>query len=481
MRLARAFAAVMHVVTLRGVRIVANKYLRLIKDTGIFALGSLGSKLILFLMVPLYTNCMTTAEYGTADLVFTVAQLVMPFVSVVIFDGVIRFGLARDENPANVLRAGLAVCAVGGAVTLLAAPLIGLYDGVAGWEWYLSTYVVLTMCGSCLMNYLKAKDRNRLYALLSVTQTLVLALCNVGFLLYAGMGIRGYLMSTCIGALVPVVCPLLFGGAARDLARSRFDGHLLKRMLTYSAPLILNNVSYWVIQSFDKVMLGAMVGAAALGIYTVATKIPSLINVVTSIFSQAWGISSVREVEGSNSGRYYSNILKALYTFVFGAAVVIIALVRPFMAVYVGEGFGDSWRYVPLLLVAAAFGAVASYYGSLYGALLKSVNNMMTTLLAALVNAALNVLLIPVIGVWGAVLGTVVAYAAMMAARMADMARYLPIDIGMPRFAASTALMVGFAALVSVDMGTAPVCLAAVALFALINAKPLAGLVKRSR
>ena len=460
---------------------MTNKYTRLIKDTGIFALGSLGSKLILFLMVPLYTNCMTSAEYGTADLVFTVAQLVMPFVSVVIFDGVIRFGLARDEDPANVLRAGLTVCGVGSVVMLIASPLIGFYDAVSGWQWYLSVYVALAMVGSCLMNYLKVMDRNRLFALLSVIQTLVLALCNVAFLLYAGMGIRGYLLSTCIAALIPVVCPLVFGGAARDLMKSRFDKRLLKRMLEYSAPLILNNVSWWVVQSLDKLMLEAMAGAAVLGIYTVATKIPSLINVATSIFSQAWGISSVKEMETTNSGRYYSNVLKALYMFVFGAAVVLIAIVRPFMAIYVGEGFGESWRYVPLLLVSAAFAAVASYYGSLYGALLKSVNNMLTTFLAAVVNAVINVLLIPTMGIWGAVIGTVVAYAVLMVARMADVARFVGIDVGLPRFIADSALMIAYSVAVSVGLGSAFVSVVVMAIYVFVNAKPLLGLVKRSR
>lgn len=460
---------------------MGNNYIRLLKDTGIFALGSLGSKLILFLMVPLYTNCMTSAEYGTADLVFTVAQLVMPFVSVVIFDSVIRFGLARDERPADVLRVGLTVCGMGSAAALIAAPFIGLYDAVSGWQWYLSVYVALAMVGSCLMNYLKVMDRNRLFALLSVIQTLILALCNVVFLLYAGMGIRGYLLSTCIAALIPVVCPLVFGGAARDLMKSRFDKRLMKRMLEYSAPLILNNVSWWVVQSLDKLMLEAMAGAAALGIYTVATKIPSLINVATSIFSQAWGISSVKEMETTNSGRYYSNVLKALYTFVFGAAVVLIAIVRPFMAIYVGEDFGESWRYVPPLLVSAAFAAVASYYGSLYGALLKSVNNMLTTFLAAVVNAVINVLLIPTMGIWGAVIGTVVAYAVLMVARMADVARFVEIDVGLPRFIADSALMIAYSVAVSVGLGSAFVSVVVMAIYVFVNAKPLLGLVKRSR
>lgn len=456
-----------------------NKYLRLVKDTGIFALGSLGSKLILFLLVPLYTNCMTAAEYGTADLVFTVAQLVMPFVSVVIFDSVIRFALATNENTANVLRAGLTVCGIGSIAMVLATPLIGLYKAVSGWEWYLSVYVMLTMCGSCLMNYLKATDQNRLYAFLSVLQTLILAVCNVAFLLLSDKGIQGYLLSTCLSALVPVVCPLVFGGAAHALLISVFDSSLLKRMLAYSVPLILNNVSYWVIQSLDKVMLGAIAGATALGIYTVATKIPSLINVITSIFSQAWGISSVREAESSNNERYYSNVLKALYTFVFGATIMIVAMIKPFMSIYVGSGFGDSWRYVPLLLVAAAFGSIASYYSSLYGAFYKSVNNMLTTLLAAVVNAAMNACLIPFTGIWGAVVGTIVAYAAMMISRMIDAERYIHLDIDLRRFAFTVVIMVAHAVLVSAGCGTPLLSLVSISCFVLVNVKPLLKIMKR--
>ena len=80
---------------------MTSRYKTLLKDTLIFGLGNLGTKLILFLMVPLYTNYMSDAEYGIADLVFTIAQLMAPFLSVVIFDAIIRFGLSERERKEN--------------------------------------------------------------------------------------------------------------------------------------------------------------------------------------------------------------------------------------------------------------------------------------------------------------------------------------------------------------------------------------------
>ena len=77
---------------------MGNKYKNLVKDTIIFAIGNIGSKLILFFLVPLYTAYMTQEQYGTSDLIFTIAQLILPFVSIVIYDALIRFGLSKDER-----------------------------------------------------------------------------------------------------------------------------------------------------------------------------------------------------------------------------------------------------------------------------------------------------------------------------------------------------------------------------------------------
>ena len=272
-----------------------EKYKRLIADTLIFALGNLGSKIILFFMVPLYTNCLSKAEYGISELVFTAGQLLVPFVSLVIFDAVTRYGLSRDADEKSVLRSGLTVVFFGSLVSVAITPVFRLYEPLAPWRWYLCVYVILTMLGSVEMNYLKITDRNKAYAAISVLHTLVLALANVMLLAVRQWGIRGYLTATVLGSVTTAALAFFADHVPSALREGKLDRRLLREMVRFSAPLILNNVSWWVIQSSDKFMIEAMVGAAALGLYTAATKIPSLINVIISILSQAWGISSVRE------------------------------------------------------------------------------------------------------------------------------------------------------------------------------------------
>ena len=63
-----------------------NKYKKLLSNSLVFTIGNLGSKLLVFLLVPLYTYAMTPQEYGMADLYQTTANLLLPLITMNVFD-----------------------------------------------------------------------------------------------------------------------------------------------------------------------------------------------------------------------------------------------------------------------------------------------------------------------------------------------------------------------------------------------------------
>lgn len=447
----------------------ADKYKRLLKDTFIFALGNLGSKLILFFLVPLYTNFLSTEEYGIADLVFTISQFLVPVFSVVIFDAVIRFGLSKHENAEEVLLNGLIVWFAGTIGIVIVTPLFGFYRAVADWKWYLCLYSSVSILYSILMNYLKTIDRNRTYAAISIIQTLLLAGLNILLLIVFHIGVKGYLLSNILALFASSVIILMATGALKKIATRKINKQLLREMVIYSAPLIFNNLSWWIIHSSDKIMIEWMIGAAALGIYTVATKIPALINVIISIFSQAWGLSAVREFESSNDGKYYSDVLKHYSFLVYFVCIITISIIKPFMSVYVSAEFSDSWHYVPLLLASAVFSAIAAFYGTFYSALKKTVNNMITTLSGALINIIVNYIFIRLTGIWGAAIGTATAYIVIAVVRVFDIGRMIDIKVNIVKTIANSLIIIIHAVLVSLNILTGMASLLAITLFFVIN------------
>ncbi|WP_296879681.1 polysaccharide biosynthesis C-terminal domain-containing protein [Thomasclavelia sp.] len=447
-----------------------NKKIKiLLKDTVIFALGGMGSKFILFFLVPLYTNYLTTGQYGTAELVITVAQLIMPIITLEIFDAVIRFGMIKDIKRENVILIGVIITLINSFVLLFLTPLFDLYIAIAKWKWYLSIYVISYSFNTLGMNCLKVKGKNRSYALISIFQTLILCLSNIVLLVYLDLGIEGYLLSNIISMVLSCLIILKTAEIIEDIIKASFEMILLKKMLFFSIPLILNNISWWLIHSTDKIMIQMMIDVSACGIYTVATKMPSLINVVVSVFSQSWGISSIKEIETSNDNKFYTQVFKMFTFVIFGICIVINSIIRPFMNVYVGSSFNNAWRYVPLLMVAAVFYSISSFYGSIYIALKKTISSTITTLISATINILINYFFIQTIGVWGAILGTLTAYFVMSQIRINDVNKYININIDWIKYGINVMIILIQAVFISLNISLYIISIMAIVLFIINN------------
>ena len=96
-----------------------NRNTYLIKNTIIFTLGNLGSKLITFFLIPLYTNALTTTEYGVVDLVTTVGTVAVPILTLNICESVMRFALDKNADNKKITQIGTNILVIGMVIGLL--------------------------------------------------------------------------------------------------------------------------------------------------------------------------------------------------------------------------------------------------------------------------------------------------------------------------------------------------------------------------
>ena len=72
---------------------------KFMKDISVYAIGNIGSKIVTFLMVPMYTYFVhDTSDFGYYDLCLTVCLLLIPFVTLQLRDGAFRFLLDCDDE-----------------------------------------------------------------------------------------------------------------------------------------------------------------------------------------------------------------------------------------------------------------------------------------------------------------------------------------------------------------------------------------------
>lgn len=269
-----------------------EKYKYLTKNTLIFAISSFGTKFLSFLLVPLYTNVLSTTEYGIADIITTTATLMIYIFTINISDSVLRFAIERKENQGEILAFGIRVLAIGSLVLLFALGLT-YQTHILNWNFYyyffIFLYFLFTAIYQIMTNYLRAIDEITGVAIAGIISAIVMILGNIVFLLLIKIGIYGYLLSMILGPLAgSIYCFFKAKLSWRIYLKSTCDKKTQELMIRYCVPLIFNNIALWINAFLDKYFIVAMCGTDQNGIYSIANKIPTILSTCYMVFSQAW-------------------------------------------------------------------------------------------------------------------------------------------------------------------------------------------------
>ncbi|OLO67219.1 hypothetical protein BKH20_10790 [Actinomyces oris] len=425
----------------------------LLGNTLVFALGGLAVKAVSLVLMPLYTTALTAGEYGTAELLNSAIEIVLPLLSLGVVEALYRFSIDDDVRK-DELFAGSLVVLSGGIVCT--GVLCALGSVVWGMEHAGSFFVLF--CSVCVFKATTQLARGlghvRRFVVYGLINALAMVVSTYLLLFRAHLGVEGYLWSFAIGYLMGGLVAFLGSAEYRLLVPFRVDRVLLRRMLVYSLPLVPNLLSWWLVSVSGRYVVLWGSGVVAAGLFTAASKMPALVNIVASVFQQAWQYSTAREINSPDRGAFFGSVLRGYSLATLSAAGLVIALNRPISRVMLQAEFSEGWRYVPLLMLVASFGVISIFFESFYQALKNSGVLMASTAMGAVVNVILGVALVPFMGPWGAGLAGAVAYALILLVRARDLRRRIDLPIDRPRLTYQLALLIGITACMSFDGGS---------------------------
>lgn len=414
----------------------------LAKNTAIFAIGNVASRLISFFLVPLYTNILTTAEYGVVDLVNTLCTVLAPILILNINEAVMRFALDKGANYKKIMSTGLTVFV--GAIFwgILVIPASSLFSEVAQYSTYIYFYTV-TLAGSQLfLCYLRGKENIAFYSVGSVLQTMTIALFNILFLAVLHKGIKGYFLAYIISNIITILFAFIAGNVREVIRDYKFDIKLTKAMAAYSVVLIPNTFMWWIMNSSDRVMVTSIIGVAANGIYAVSYKLPSLVSTLTGIFNQAWSYSAIREDGAEDENEYNNMVFNRLISIVMLLSIALLTIVKPFLRLYVGMDYYSAWEYTPFLIIGSAYLTLATFMATSYTVHKDSFGYLFSATFGAALNIVLNFLLIPIIHVYGAAFATCISYIAVFAFRLIHTKKYIKYNIKNKEFIGGSVFLI---------------------------------------
>lgn len=387
-----------------------SKYL--IKNTGILAISNFSSKILVFLLVPLYTSVLSTEEYGTYDLAVSTVTLLYPILTANIVDAVMRFTMDKTYSKEEAASIGLKYVLISIVLTgiaLLATYWFKLFPQVDGLRRYVFLYYLSYVMYQYFTQLAKGLERVKDMGVAGVISTVIMLGANILLLLVCKMGLSGFFIANILAQAVPVlfyIIRLRFWTMFRQFKRNR---HLEKQMLLYCVPLICATIGWWVNSTADKYTVALMCGVAANGLLSVAYKIPSIINTLQGIFIQAWQISAIKEYGGGSSADFYGKGFTYINTAMSVACSVLILLSKPLAKILYANDFYAAWQYVPFLLISSVLNCASGFIGPILSAKKDSKSMALSAIYGAGVNILLNIILVYFMGIQGATIATVVS------------------------------------------------------------------------
>lgn len=391
---------------------------RLLRSTSIYSIGNLFTKMVAFVLIPLYARKLQTDEYGVvvmlefvellgrAILTFGLGQSVLRFLFQIRAEGKERgflFSLLLFLLIANVVILGLCF--------LYPRPLVALFlEATPENVLYLRYSLIVLFVGifqSIFAILLQADEKAAPFVLYSFSNFLALILLNIYKVGYLNQGVLGVVESKLIVAGVNAV---FLAGYFLKRISFRYRGNLLREALSYGIPFIFTAISSTVLTLADRSIIKILRGLSDVGIYGMSYKFAMLMNMLLiTPFRQAFPpiIFSMSRTEEINQTyrKFLTYYLIAGSFFFLGLSV----FAREILLLAATPEYVSGYVIIPIISFSYLIMGMRLVFANVLAHSKKTRIIAYAASTGAFLNVLLNFLFIPRWGIVGAASATLLA------------------------------------------------------------------------
>jgi O-antigen/teichoic acid export membrane protein len=407
-------------------------YLRRLATTGAaYTAASIVSKLIAVALLPLYTRYLTPEDYGAAEILFAAVVTASIVVRLGLIEALLRFYYRDDEDPGEVVSSSFAglfwVATVASLVlvpfamplseALLDEPARDLVLIAIGGLWAQTMF-------EFMLTIFRLEERARAFFVTTILNVLGAIALTVILVVGVGDGASGILIGSYATGAVTVV--VLIAMQWRRLSL-RFDRELLRRLLRFGLPTMPAEVSLYLLNFVDRLIIVRSAGLAEAGLYSLAVKFAQAVNVLVRGFQLAWPPLAYSIRDDDEARTTYATVVTL---FVAGCTFVVTGMwlfSRWFLRAFAAPDFFGAYEAVGLITVAVTLYALYLVMVVILGRTGRTEFNFPAAIGALIVNVALNLALVPPLGIVGAALALVASYLVVVALMYGFTQRLFPV------------------------------------------------------
>ena len=396
----------------------------LAKDTAIYGLSSIVGRFLNYLLVPLYTHYMPkdSGDYGISTNVYAYTALILVLLTFGMETTLFRFANDERYKSDTVFSTTMAVIGSLTAVFLLLIfGFIGPISGALGYTEHpdyllmMAVVVALDAVQAIPFSYLRYQKRPLRFASLKMLFIILNIGLNLFYFVVLGKTSVFYVFFInllCTGFITFFFLPDLFR------IHWKFDGSLLRNMLSYSWPILILGIAGILNQVADKIIFPLVYPDQAdaniqLGIYGSCVKIAMIMAMITQAFRYAYEPIVFAKSKDADKTEYYAAAMKYFLIFTLLAFLCVVGWM-PLLQYIIGADYREGLGVVPIVMAAEIMMGVYFNLSFWYKLIDKTIYGAWFSLAGCIVLFAVNILLIPKYSYWACAWGGVAGYGTAM-------------------------------------------------------------------
>jgi O-antigen/teichoic acid export membrane protein len=391
---------------------------RLFGDSFIYGITGYLTVIAGIILTPIYTRILSKSEYGIMDIFNTwntFAMAILPIgliTSIVTFYPEVSDNLKKKKALLGTILSSISVLSIIYVIIMLFLKEIFIkYINEPNLSeiYYQSIYIVIA---SLFVAYVKVvlqtKFQKYRYALITITNFIILSLLGFVFVYYYDMRILGFFRAMSLSMSLTILLGIIL---IKKEIYFEFDKTILKKLLNYSSHLLSVFFLFQAINLVDRYILLEFGSLEDVGVYNIGTKISGIVKIVFAAFATAWFPIAMSIKEKEDSIKTY-RLVHNVYFFVTLILLSSLFIFRKELIIFFAPDYLESYNLIGILAVAYAVNGSIYIYS--LGLHIKKKTKYLTTsaILSIITNLVSSIFFIKIMGIdgvaWGTLIGGVV-------------------------------------------------------------------------
>ena len=390
----------------------------------VFGAATVVSRLITFILTPIYTRYFSPHEFGIYSLTTMAINIICPLCMLGISDALFRLYFDKDNLSfqKELISTGLklVICVTSSVLIIFfifRKPITIKYLGDIKYLDYivLAIFIIFFRNITTITNSIIRMENNRKKIVqITLIQSIIILMLNLFFIVIMHKDMRFILITNVINLTILFFITYEYSKKYLDFTNLKINKNISKEIIIYGLPLAPVFIGYWVLSAADKLILNYIYDTSAVGLYTVGMKLASIMSLFQTIFSQGWQFFSFSTMQDNDASKVYGKIFD-LVVFAGVSIVTILLFYGDFIfKILFSKIYYEAWIVSPVLCLGPVI--MVLWCITTIGARVMKRTYLSTIglFLASIANIILNFLFIPKYYLIGAAVATLISYIIML-------------------------------------------------------------------